>query len=189
MPDTIRAFVAIELPHRVIASIAETQSRLKEKGFNIRWVRPENIHLTIKFLGNIASESVETVCDAVSKTVNTAESLSLEASGLGVFPNMRRPRVVWVGITGHTARLHALQEKVDIELLSVGFSKERRPFQGHLTLGRVKGPIPVKRFQEALDRCSRFHGGSFPVDALILIKSDLKPTGSEYTKLCKMRIS
>ena len=189
MPETIRTFVAIELPHRVVASIAEIQSRLKEYGFNIRWVRPENIHLTLKFLGNIASEAVETVCEAVSKAVSTSGPLSLEAAGVGVFPHMRRPRVVWVGITGQTAGLRALQKKIDAELLSVGFPKERRLFKGHLTLGRVKGSIPAKKFQEAFDRCSDFHAGSCCVDELILFKSDLKPTGSEYIKLCQMRIS
>ena len=189
MPDTIRTFVAIELPHRVIASIAEIQSRFKEYGFNIRWVRPENIHLTLKFLGNIAPEAVEKVCEAVSKAVSASGPLSLEAAGVGVFPHMRRPRVVWVGITGHTAGLRVLQKKVDAELLSIGFPKERRPFNGHLTLGRVKGSIPAKRFQEAFDRCSDFHAGSFLVDELILFKSDLKSTGSEYTRLCQMRIS
>lgn len=189
MPDTIRAFVAIELPHRVIVSIAEIQSRLKAYGFNIRWVRPENIHLTIKFLGNIAAETVAPVCEAVSNAVSDYEPLSLEAGGVGVFPHMRRPRVVWIGITGRNTGLQALQKRVDAELAAMGFAKERRPFKGHLTLGRVKGDVPLKQLQEALHACGHDHGGSFAATELVLFKSDLKPTGAEYTKLCQMKIS
>ena len=189
MPDTIRAFVAIELPCRVIASIAEIQDRLKKHGFNIRWVRPGNIHLTLKFLGNIESGTVEKIGDAVSRAVNDSEPLSLEVAGLGVFPNMHRPRVVWVGISGDTGGLQVLQKKVDSRLLSVGFPEEARLYKGHLTLGRVKGALPMKRFQLAFDRCRDFYGGAFLAHELILFKSDLKPTGSEYTKLWKMRIS
>lgn len=189
MPDTIRAFVAFELPQRVIASIEEIQNHLKKYGFNMRWVRPKNIHLTLKFLGDIKAADIETVGDAVEKAVIGVAPFSLEASGVGVFPNLRRPRVLWTGIGGQTEELKQLQKAIEMGLLGIGFPKEARPFKGHLTLGRVKGTVDGRTLQNAIASHSGFQSGPFTVDRLFLFKSDLKPTGSEYTKLSQIEIS
>ncbi len=189
MQDTIRTFVAIELPQRVIASIEEMQHRLKKYDFNIRWVRPLNIHLTLKFLGNIKTTDIEMVGDAVERAGSGFGPLSLEAFGLGVFPDLRRPRVIWTGIAGQTDELKRLQTTVENGIQAIGFPKESRPFRGHLTLGRIKGGIDSKRLQEAIDKFGDFQSGPFTVDRLFLFKSDLKPSGSEYTKLKEIKIS
>lgn len=189
MPDTIRAFVAFELPQRVIASIEELQNHLKKYGFSVRWVRPKNIHLTLKFLGDIKTTDVEAVGDAVQEAVSGFAPLALEASGAGVFPNLRRPRVLWTGIAGQTTELTQLQKAIDDSLQPIGFPKEARPFKGHLTLGRVKGTIENRTLQKALEAHNTFQSGPFTVDRLFLFKSDLKPTGSEYTRLREIEIT
>jgi len=189
MPDTIRAFVAFELPQRVIASIEEIQNLLREYGFNMRWVRPKNIHLTLKFLGNIKTADVETVGDAVEKAVGGFAPLSLEVRGVGVFPDLRRPRVLWTGIAGQTTELKQLQNAIENGLHAIGFPKEARPFKEHLTLGRVKGPLERKTLQQALEAHTDFQSGPFTVDRVFVYKSDLKPSGPEYTKLSVIEIS
>ena len=185
----IRAFIAFELPRRVTAAIAEIQKHLKQYLFNVRWVRPDNIHLTLKFLGDIKTTDIDTVGDAVENAADGFSPFSLEASGVGVFPNMHRPRVLWTGIAGQTAQLQQLHEAVEQRLESIGFPKETRPFRGHLTLGRIKGNIAPRSLHEAVAAHQGFQSGLFAVDRLYVFKSDLKPTGSEYTKLCQIEIT
>lgn len=183
MPDTIRAFVAFELPRRVMSCIEEIQSRLKKSDVNLRWVRPESIHLTLKFLGNIQAADVEAIGGALEFAAQGVAPLVLEATALGVFPNLRRPRVLWMGIAGQTAGLNRLRENVETALTTLGFPTEARPFTGHLTLGRTKGTLKGRSLLKALETHTDFRSGPFTVDRFFLFKSDLKPTGAEYTKL------
>jgi len=189
MPDTIRAFIAFELPQRVIASIEELQNHLKKYGFSARWVRPKNIHLTLKFLGNIKTAEVETVGDALEKAVSGFVPLVLEATGAGAFPNLHRPHVLWTGIAGQTTELQQLQKTIEVRLHSIGFPNETRPFKGHLTVGRVKRSINSRTLQQAIEAHSGYRSGPFTVDRLFLFQSDLTPTGSKYTKLREIEIS
>jgi len=189
MPDTIRAFIACKLPQRVIASIEDLQNHLKKYGFSVRWVRPKNIHLTLKFLGNIKTADVETVGDVLKKAVSGFVPLVLEASGSGAFPNLHRPHVLWTGITGQTKELQHLQKAIENRLHPIGFPKETRPFTGHLTMGRVKGSINRRTLQQAIEAQSGYRSGPFTADRVFLFRSDLKPTGSEYTQLREIEIS
>ena len=183
MSNTIRAFIAIELPNGVLASIQEMQNHLKTFGFKVRWVRPENIHLTLKFLGSIKVEDVEKIGGATTTAAMGVGPFSLEVKGLGVFPDIHRPRVLWAGIAGETPPLNELQKDLEEALRQVGVPKEKRPFSGHLTLGRVKGKIDSEKILNALKLGKAFISDPFTVRNLYLIKSDLKPTGAEYTKL------
>ena len=189
MSNTVRTFIAIELPGRVLASIQEVQNYLKMFGFNIRWIRPDNIHLTLKFLGNIKAEDVEKVGRAISTAAGGVKPFSLEAKGLGVFPDIRRPRVLWVGIAGETTPLNELHKALADALWQMGFPKENRPFRGHLTIGRVKGKIDSKQMLNALKRENATISDPFSVQYLYLFKSDLKPTGAEYTKLIQVPLA
>ncbi len=183
MSDTIRTFIAIELPGNIISSIRKVQEGIKSYGFKVRWVRPENIHLTLKFLGNINEADTEKIGRAIFDAVKEYPPISLAAKGIGVFPGVKRPRVIWVGITGQVEPLIGMQKTLDDKLEAIGFPKENRPFKGHLTLARVKGKIDSKRLSEAMKEFQEFEAEPFTADQIILFKSELKPTGSVYTKL------
>ena len=185
MSDTIRTFIAIEIPGNIISKIRELQKNLKVYGFKIRWVRPENIHLTLKFLGNIEAGDVDKINNAISNTVAGVVPISLAAKGIGVFPGIRRPRVLWIGLTGQLEPLMSLQKKLDENLRAIGFPKEKRPFKGHLTLGRIKTKIDARRFGDALMASRNFESETFTADRIILYKSELKPSGAVYTKLAE----
>ena len=187
MSDTIRSFIAFKLPEKTIASIRDVQENLKSYGFNIRWVQPQNIHLTLKFLGATSSIHTDKIKDAMVQSASDAGSIWLEAKGVGLFPDIRRPRVLWVGIAGQTDPLYSLQKRLEEALSIIGFAKEKRLYRGHLTVGRVKGKIVTKKLQDAMDLFKDFRSQPFTLSELSLFKSDLKSTGAEYTEL--MRVS
>jgi len=189
MSNIIRTFIAVEIPEKVISSIARVQEGIKNYGFKIRWVRPESIHLTLKFLGNIEAADTENIGRAVYEAAKTFTPLSLKAKGVGVFPGIKRPRVVWVGITGQLETLVRLQKTLDKNLEAIGFPKEKRPFKGHLTLGRIKKKIDTNTFIEALDTFGNFETETFTADRVVLYKSELKASGAVYTKLVSARLA
>ncbi len=183
MSDTIRTFIAFKLPEKIVFSISNVQERLKSYRLKIRWVKPENIHLTLKFLGDIKTSDTETIGEAIYESAKQYAPISLTAKGIGAFPGIQRPRVVWVGISGQLNTLFGLQKTLDEKLEAMGFPKEKRPFKGHLTLGRVKGRIEPKRFHTALRDLGGYESESFVADTVFLYKSELKTTGAVYTNL------
>lgn len=189
MSNIIRSFIAVEIPEKIISSIDRVQEGIKNYGFKIRWVRPERIHLTLKFLGNIKAADTENVGRAVFEAAKAYTPLSLKVKGIGVFPGIRRPRVVWVGITGQLETLGRLQKTLDENLEAIGFPKEKRPFKGHLTLGRIQKKIDTKTFIEALDTFGNFETETFTADRVVLYKSELKASGAVYTKLMSARLA
>jgi len=183
MSNTIRTFIAIELPEEIIYTISKVQEEIKSYGLKIRWVRPENIHLTLKFLGDIQEADTEKVARAVSESVTGYHPISLAVKGIGVFPGIKRPRVLWLGISKKLDLLTALQRTLDEKLEAIGFPKEKRPFRGHLTLGRIKDKIDPKRLHGVLKEFAQFESEHFFAHRIILYKSELKPKGAVYTKL------
>ncbi|UCD89736.1 MAG: RNA 2',3'-cyclic phosphodiesterase [Desulfobacterales bacterium] len=183
MARTIRSFIAIKLPDSIIAAIREIQEDIRANGFKLRWVRPENIHLTLKFLGDITEGGIENVTTAIYNSVKPYAPLSLCAKGIGVFPGIKRPRVVWIGVAGQIESLIGLQGRLEEALELLGFEKEKRPFKGHLTLGRIKHRIDPKRFGDILKKHVGFTSETFYADEVILYKSELKPTGAVYTEI------
>ncbi len=189
MSNIIRTFIAVEIPEKIISSIDRVQESIKNYGFKIKWVRPERIHLTLKFLGNIEAADTENVGRALCEAAGTIPPMSLQAKGIGVFPGIRRPRVVWVGITGQLETLGRLQKTLDENLAAIGFPKEKRPFKGHLTLGRIQKKIDTKRFIEALDTFKKFETETFTADRVVLYQSELKASGAVYTELVSARLA
>jgi 2'-5' RNA ligase len=183
MSHTIRAFIAIELPEKIIYTIRKVQEEIKSYGLKIRWVRPENIHLTLKFLGDIQEADTEKVERAVSESVTGHPPISLAVRGIGVFPGIKRPRVIWLGVSNPLDVLTTFQKTLDEKLEAMGFPKEKKPFRGHLTLGRIKSNIDPKTLNDALKEFTRFESEHFLADRIMLYKSDLKPNGPVYTKL------
>jgi len=183
MAETIRTFIAIPLPEHVIEAIGNIQNRIKKTGLTMRWVKPGNIHLTLKFLGDIRPEMVGPITHCMRTCGNEYAPADLSSKGLGVFPGLKRPRVLWTGINGETDLLKAIQKRLDQSLGETGIPNDQRPFKGHLTLGRFKGHPDSKKLMAALKEFADFETGSFSADALHLYKSDLTPQGAVYSVL------
>jgi RNA 2',3'-cyclic 3'-phosphodiesterase len=181
---SIRAFLAIDPPQEIFSEIIKIQERLKKdlRG-DIRWVRPEGIHLTLKFFGYIYDSDVANISDVVKNSIANMKALALNVRKLGAFPSVNRPRVLWLGIDGDTDALINLQTRIDKGLESYGFKKEDRPFRPHLTLARIKEPKGLVGLVETVKKNEDYLAGSFSVCVLTLFKSDLKPAGAIYTKL------
>ena len=184
--QTIRAFIAIPLPTTFRQDLAELRQQLERLAPDgVRWVAPQNIHLTLKFLGDTPRAQLSAVEGALSRVVEGEALFSLHSQGLGAFPSWRSPRVIWAGLEDHPA-LMRLQQEVELALAELGFRVEERPFTAHLTLGRVSRPLPqVQRERLASFAQDLASGslGSVPVDQVCLFQSQLRPTGPVYTCL------
>jgi 2'-5' RNA ligase len=185
----IRTFIAIELPEETRQKLAAIQEQLKQSRAAVRWVRPSSIHLTLKFLGNVHPEQVEDIAAAAALAVRDEAPISLCAGGMGAFPSVRKPRVVWVGLGGEVERLAKIQAGVESVLEPLGFAREGRGFRPHLTLGRVKDRRRLQGLIDAMSTLTLPEFNSFDADEIILYKSDLRPTGAIYTKLHRIPLA
>ena len=185
--EQIRSFIAIELPEEVRRGLAKLRSELERAEHRfVKWVDSEGIHLTLKFLGNIPFKQVAEVTKAIEEAAQVIPPFHLEISGLGAFPNLKQPRVLWVGIGGEIDTLLRLQQNIDSALASLGFAKEERPFMPHLTLARVRqGASPMERKNFGELAMSASFEASYPIDAkaVSLMRSQLTPEGAIYTRL------
>ncbi|MGP8153519.1 MAG: RNA 2',3'-cyclic phosphodiesterase [Smithella sp.] len=180
----IRAFLAIEPPEDILRKISGLQEKLKrEISSRINWTRPHGQHLTLKFFGEISTEDVKNICAAVQKYTASEAYLNLKIEKLGVFPDIRRPRVLWFDVMGDVERLSVLQKKMDGDFAKLGFPMEDRPFRAHLTLARIKDVHGLAGISEALTKHSSFTAGEFVCRELILFQSNLSGQGAIYTKL------
>jgi len=185
----IRSFIAIDFPEETRTALEDVQKRLKQSGAGVRWVKPGSIHLTLKFLGNIHPAQVEDIALAVAQEVRDEPPITLGAAGLGAFPSRRKPRVIWIGMEGEVQRLTRIQARVENALEPFGFVREKRPFQPHLTIGRVKDRRKLQALIDAMAELKIPEFDSFDVTEIILYKSDLRPTGAIYTKLHRMSLA
>lgn len=179
----IRAFVALKLPENIISSIKKIQEDLKLYRFPVRWVRPEKMHLTIKFFGEIAESDIKNIGAAMNNCAGSYAPLSLSAKGVGVFPGIAHPRVIWAGISGEASLLFDLRNALENRFEEIGFKKEDRPFKGHLTLGRFRERVDSGKLIEALRKFQSFESEIFVAEKIYLYKSDLSPEGPVYTEL------
>ena len=183
MQSTIRTFIALELAPEVISLLEKIQQDLKLLKIKARWVRPENIHLTLKFLGDINPGDVDKIGDALSGAAADISELTLSVRGIGVFPGIKRPRVIWVGLSGDVQKLFALQSRIEAGLDAIGFPKEKRAFKAHLTLGRIKQAVKPDVIRKMMRQYASLSSEEFTCDQLTLFKSDLQPSGAVYTHL------
>ncbi len=186
--DTIRVFIAIELAHDILSKIGRLQTRMKQdipKGL-VRWVRPEGIHLTLKFLGDAPASRVADIAGAMRSACVSVPAFGVEIGGLGCFPNTGRPRVIWVGVDEPRAILTRLHERIDRHMAGLGFPPEKRPFNPHLTLGRVKGRNreQAQALGEYVAR-GKARVGHIEIASVGLIRSELLPGGAVYTRLAQ----
>lgn len=185
----IRAFVAIELPPELTGALSTLQQGLKQKLLSlggdagIKWARPEATHLTIRFLGSIDEDLIDDISGELDTVCSQTPSLEITVEGVGGFPSLESPRVVWAGIKDNEA-LSVLHEKLEDALEGLGFERETRPFRAHLTLCRIKDKSAAQRFGEAA--AEGFETGinhSFIAGEIVLYKSELRAAGAVYTAL------
>ena len=180
----IRAFLAIEPPESILQSVIRLQEKLKmEISGRVSWTRPQGQHLTLKFFGDISTEDVNHIRTAVQNRVAPGWSLNLSIEKTGVFPDTRKPRVLWCGVTSDVEKLSTLQKQLDSDFAEIGFPREDRPFRAHLTLARIKDPRSVSGISEALTKHNAFIAGEFTCKELVLFQSRLTTQGAVYTKL------
>lgn len=190
--DAIRAFIAIEIPETILAEVGKIEERLKPQmpPDCIRWVKPDSIHLTLKFLGQVPSDQIDLIMSSLRSAVATAHSFTLEVKDAGCFPNVHRPRVVWVGVHEDApgSQLPHVQRVVENAISPLGYPTESRAFSPHLTLGRLARDVHPAGLKKVGDVIAVSHVGSlgcWPVTQVALIKSDLRPTGAVYTVLAR----
>ena len=180
-----------DLPESVREELAWIQAELRTEKLKFRWVKPENIHLTLIFLGDVDPAMLEGISAAVADTVRCHDPIRLAIQGLGVFPGIKRPRIIWTGMAGEVKILRELKSSLDRSLLKVNglkFKPEWRPFRAHLTLGRAKGRIDGRKLVTAMNRLQEVPSAPLIIDAIHVFKSDLRAGGAVYTKLNSIRL-
>jgi 2'-5' RNA ligase len=177
----IRAFIAVPLDSKIIDKIAGATTELKPQLTGVRWIAPANFHLTLKFLGGIDSTMVERIEACLREQLSLFPRFSINAKGLGVFPGPKRPRVLWVGLTGD--QLVSLASKVDCALQPLGFAPETRKFTPHLTIGRWRQAEAPKSLGRQLENWRAYEFGKSNVESVNLIQSVLAPEGASYNRL------
>jgi 2'-5' RNA ligase len=187
----LRTFIAIDVPPAVLDTIIRIQSRFKSLGLHASWVKPGNIHLTLKFLGETDPDRIPGIQNKLTEILASFTPLRLSLDSIGVFPNTKNPRVLWIGLKDNEGALKTLQAAIENTLESVGFPVEQRSFSPHLTLARIKSPKGIKKLKDELDAVNQEGIGSHPFDvgAIHLYESQLTPKGSIYTVLANFKLN
>jgi 2'-5' RNA ligase len=185
--ETVRTFICIEIPETIKCRIDSLQHELRRLGAQVSWTRPSNIHLTIKFLGDVPATRIEDVRRAVERAAAGRPAFEIEVGGTGCFPAPRNPRVLWIGLTSIPGQLRELHSAIESELAGEGFPREAKKFSPHLTIGRIRNPQNAGRLAEELIRRG-FEPESFRAADIIVMRSDLDPSGSIYTPMAVTRL-
>jgi len=177
----MRAFVAVEMSEPIRDEVGRLIERLRRAGGSIKWVRPRNLHLTLKFLGEIAEETVSRAIAILRQCVEGVAPFEVEVKGAGAFPTPRRPRVLFVDAHDEPPTLAGLAERLNEAMTAVGVPREDRGFRGHVTIGRVRKPFSMADMAAELGKMAQKNFGTMTVLDVVLMKSDLRPDGPVYT--------
>ena len=180
----IRSFLAFELPREIKTVVERVAGEVRRSSLDVRWVKVENIHLTVVFLGNMKPEDLEGIEKGAEETCRGYGPFNIALGGAGCFPNTRNPRVIWLGVEGDLDRMALFRDALQEKLVPFGVKAEKRPFRPHLTLGRFKKPAKSDaRLLEILSAHKDLTSPLCSLNELVLFKSDLKPGGAVYTKM------
>jgi 2'-5' RNA ligase len=184
----IRAFIAVEIDQVVLQRINEAMAGLRPHIPDIRWTPQGNCHLTLKFLGALDEKQIDLVGQALERELSLFPRCAINAKGLGIFPDIKRPRVLWIAIEGKPLR--ALAEKVELALAPLGFEKEKRALTPHLTIGRWReNPRATRELKDVLDKWKDHDFGGSTVNEVELFQSILRPGGAQYWPLKSARLN
>jgi 2'-5' RNA ligase len=183
----MRSFIAIDIPGAIRASFDGIARKLGADSRGIRWVHAENIHLTLKFLGDVRDDVVPALKERIMLIGKHHLPFTVDIRGTGAFPNFRSPNVLWVGIVT-SEKLEALFREIDISLSEIGFKKEDRGFSPHLTIGRVRDKRDIDPVVKELATYKDTFFGTIEVREILLMKSVLKPSGAEYSEVAVIKL-
>lgn len=189
MVSTVRTFIAIPVSEETQKALGRLAEEGKRAGGDVKWVDPARIHLTLRFLGDVEEARIPTVVDALGRAGGAAVPFELRVAGVGAFPNLRRPRVIWAGAEERGSVLRGLAAAVEEAVKRLGFGAADHPFSPHLTLARVKSPKGLDRLAEVLERHEADEFGTERVVAFRVMKSDLRPEGPLYTPLAEIPLA
>lgn len=180
----IRAFLALDPPEAILNRIGAIQNRLRSRiRGDLRWVNPAGIHLTLKFFGDVPAADVARIAAVVGETASGQRPLNLSVGGVGVFPEPRRPRVLWLGMGGDVPPLVIFQQRLERVLAGIGFPPEERTFRPHLTLARIRSPRGLTGLAPVLEGREGWEAGRFVAAGVSLFRSERTPRGAQYTRL------
>lgn len=184
----MRTFIAVELDKPAKECLARLQAELKESGADVKWVYPENIHLTLKFFGEVTEEKIPEIIQILKEIAHSVNYFRVEIKSVGAFPNTKSPRVIWAGIEQGKENLLQLAELTEDGAVKLGFLKEERKFSAHITIGRVRSPKNKAALLQAMEQI-HFEPLSQGVKSVVLFKSTLTPKGPIYEKLAEENLS
>jgi 2'-5' RNA ligase len=185
----LRVFIAVDPGKAIRSRCVALQETLARSAEGVRWEKPDNIHITLLFLGETDERDVLPVCRAVTEVCAARDAFTLGIEGVGCFPNLRRPRTLWAGVGTGTQELIALHDALEPPLLELGcYRGEERAYAPHLTIGRVKGDRPAERLAQALTRQSGWRGSETAIDEVLVMASQLTPDGPIYSVLSTAKL-
>lgn len=181
--ETIRTFISVELPQEIQDNLKHLQDVLRASMPDVRWTKSGNIHLTLKFLGDVEVSRIDAISEALTDIARQFTSFTTSLAGVGAFPNSRKPRIIWVGLEKGADELVNMAKQIEGSMRRLGFPREKRSFRPHLTAGRIRRLEHPALMTESLERSEVGELGEFTVQRISLIKSQLDPAGSIYTTL------
>ena len=186
--SSIRIFLAVTLPDEIKSALADVSRKLQTSGADFKWVRPENYHITVKFLGDVKPEILDAIIGCVKSALQDIQAFSINISGTGSFMKHGAPCVIWVGMQQDSGQLGVLSDKIDDLLSTLGFEKENRAFSAHITLGRVRSARGAEKLCDLLVATKDISIGFMKINGISIMKSDLKPDGPVYNILQTVEI-
>lgn len=182
----MRTFIAIEIEEPLRKEFSFLQNELRKSQADVKWVEPKNMHLTLKFLGETKEEKVEKIKEVLKKLTQELRPFEITFCNLGAFPNLSSPRVIWIGIDKGKEELTKLARGIEEHLEELGFPKEKRPYSGHLTLGRIRSMKNKENLKKIIEKKMEFQAeNKLYVNRIVFFRSELKPSGPIYTKLAE----
>ena len=184
----IRSFIAIELPKEIKEDLGKIQDELKKSNADIKWVEPKNIHLTLKFLGNVDEKKLEDIKRILRNLSERYKGFFIELSRIGAFPKISSPRVIWIGIEKGKEELSKIFLELEEQLENIGFKKEERGFSSHITIGRVRSVLNRIRLIEEVKKINSLSRLSLSCNKITLFKSTLTPKGPIYEAIYQVNL-
>jgi len=182
----IRTFIAAEIPNEIREQLWKLRAEFSNTAPEVRWVRKEGIHLTLKFLGDVEETKIKDIQNELSEAVKNSGKIYAEIKSLGAFPKAATARVIWVGVSGELEKIKELWTKVETVMDKFGFEREKRDFVPHITLGRIKNPRLNRKLAEKISEMTEREFGRFEIKDIVIFKSQLLPQGAVYSELARI---